>query len=189
MSELEDWIHDELRKGKHHLRVVEDLVEVGHDHKEVHKLVLEVYSARKQRKIITVGVLSMVVFLSVVLFLVVSTSSPSSEFVSTPSEEVVSSGWTDYESVTREFDVRVSSSGMSPDVIRVGFMDDVVLRLRSVDGLEHRLISGFGMNVSVSSVESEFSFKANDLGFVYVRDGQGRPIGTIEVLSSLNSSN
>ena len=100
-----------------------------------------------------------------------------------------SSGVEYYEPINRTVQVRFSESGMSPRSIHVGFMDTVVLRMRSVDGMQHRVTSGFGLNEVVGSDEVVFSFKADDLGFVFVRDGQGRPIGTIEVKESLSSSN
>lgn len=172
MGELEDWIHNELRKGKHHLRVVEDLVGVGHDSEEVHKLVLEVHSARKHRKLLTVGVLSMVVFLGLVLFLVVSNSSPSSSVISTDSSEGVvnlsAQGLVDQEEyvpVVRVADVRVSLSGMSPSRLPVRVGDEITFRTRSTDGVTYQIVQPeLGLEFNAGPDSSSVTFVVTESG-------------------------
>ncbi|MFT4249926.1 MAG: hypothetical protein ACMXYD_01025 [Candidatus Woesearchaeota archaeon] len=169
MGELHDYIHEQLGRGVHELRVVEKLVRAGHVRDEVYEVVMEAKRLRFHRKMVFVGVLSMIVFLGVVLFLVVSglqASSSSvivSEEASVVEEEeevvVVSSR------VLRE-DVLVSEMGFSKQFLVYFVGDTVTFRVRSLDA-SYVVSSSFGsFSVPSSGELVEFSFVASEPGEV-----------------------
>ena len=158
IQEITRYIKKRLRGGVSEEEITKILLSVGHEKKRIEEgFVAARKSLKRNRLGLIIGV-CVVVLVFVVWF-------ASTQVLTEPVEEAVKTPVEVYEPVVRTFDVRVSSSSISPAVIEARVGDTVLFSLRSVDGGEYHLyVPDFGFDVVVVDVVEAAGFVVSEPG-------------------------